>query len=149
MASSGIPSSSVIKNSPANTRHTDSISGSGRSLEEGQPTPVFLPGEPHGWRSLVGYSPWGYEEWTQLRDSMDVNKRIEKIRRWSPENLQNNIKGAGKPTATKSFPAQNVKSGAGLGSGGGGSCPKPKLMNMFFFSIATFKIFFYQRPLLI
>ena len=64
-------------------------------------------------------------------------------------NLQNNIKGAGKPTATKSFPAQNVKSGAGLGSGGGGSCPKPKLMNMFFFSIATFKIFFYQRPLLI
>ena len=24
-----------------------------------QPTPVFLPGEPHGQRSLVGYSPWG------------------------------------------------------------------------------------------
>ena len=24
-----------------------------------QPTPVFLPGESHGWRSLVGYSPWG------------------------------------------------------------------------------------------
>ena len=23
------------------------------------PTPVFLPGESHGWRSLVGYSPWG------------------------------------------------------------------------------------------
>ena len=22
-----------------------------------QPTPVFLPGESHGWRSLVGYSP--------------------------------------------------------------------------------------------
>ena len=22
-------------------------------------TPVFLPGEPHGQRSLVGYSPWG------------------------------------------------------------------------------------------
>ena len=138
MASSGIPSSSVVKNSPANTRHTDSISGSGRSLEEGQPTPVFLPGEPHGRRSLVGYSPWGYEEWTRLRDSMDVNKRIEKIRGWSPENLQNNIKGAGKPTTTKSFPAQNVKSGAGLGSGGGGSCPKPKLRNMFFFFYCNF-----------
>ena len=27
-----------------------------------QPTPVFLPGEPHGWRSLVGYSPWGCKE---------------------------------------------------------------------------------------
>ena len=24
-----------------------------------QPTPVFLPGEPHGQRSLVGHSPWG------------------------------------------------------------------------------------------
>ena len=23
------------------------------------PTPGFLPGEPHGQRSLVGYSPWG------------------------------------------------------------------------------------------
>ena len=26
------------------------------------PTPVLLPGESHGWRSLVGYSPWGREE---------------------------------------------------------------------------------------
>ena len=24
-----------------------------------QPTPVLLPGESHGWRSLVGCSPWG------------------------------------------------------------------------------------------
>ena len=27
---------------------------------EWQPTPVFLPGEPHGQRTLVGYSPWGH-----------------------------------------------------------------------------------------
>ena len=27
-----------------------------------QPTPVFLPGKPHGQRSLVGYSPWGHKE---------------------------------------------------------------------------------------
>ena len=27
-----------------------------------QPTPVFLPGESHGRRSLVGYSPWGRRE---------------------------------------------------------------------------------------
>ena len=27
-----------------------------------QPTPVLLPGEFHGWRSLVGYSLWGPEE---------------------------------------------------------------------------------------
>ena len=30
--------------------------------EEWQPTPVFLPGESHGWRILVGYSPWGGKE---------------------------------------------------------------------------------------
>ena len=28
------------------------------------PTPVFLPGEFHGQRSLVGYSPWGHKEAT-------------------------------------------------------------------------------------
>ena len=27
-----------------------------------QPTPVFLPGEPHGQRSLVGCSPWGCKQ---------------------------------------------------------------------------------------
>ena len=26
------------------------------------PTPVFLPGKSHGWKSLVGYSPWGHKE---------------------------------------------------------------------------------------
>ena len=29
---------------------------------KGQPTPVFLPGESHGQRSLAGYSPWGCKE---------------------------------------------------------------------------------------
>ena len=29
---------------------------------EWQPTPVFLPGESHGQRSLAGYSPWGRTE---------------------------------------------------------------------------------------
>ena len=27
-----------------------------------QPTPVLLPGKSHGWRSLVGYSPWSHKE---------------------------------------------------------------------------------------
>ena len=27
-----------------------------------QPSPVLLPGKSHGWKSLVGYSPWGGEE---------------------------------------------------------------------------------------
>ena len=29
---------------------------------EWQPSPVFLPGEFHGQRSLAGYSPWGHKE---------------------------------------------------------------------------------------
>ena len=31
-------------------------------LRKWQPTPVLLPGKSHGWRSLVGYSPWGHKE---------------------------------------------------------------------------------------
>ena len=27
-----------------------------------QPTPVLLPGKSHGWRSLIGYSPWCHKE---------------------------------------------------------------------------------------
>ena len=30
--------------------------------QEMQPSPVFLPGEFHGERSLVGYSPWDLKE---------------------------------------------------------------------------------------
>ena len=29
---------------------------------EWQPTPVFLPGESHEQRNLVGYTPWGHKE---------------------------------------------------------------------------------------
>ena len=44
--------------------HLGSVSGSGRSPGEREwlPTPVFLPGEFHGWRSLAGYSPWSRKE---------------------------------------------------------------------------------------
>ena len=30
---------------------------------EWQPTPVFVPGEFHGQRSLAGCSPWGHKQW--------------------------------------------------------------------------------------
>ena len=56
----------VLKNPPGNARDLGLIPGSGRSPGEGGgnslPTPVFLPGESHGQRSLVGYSPWGHKE---------------------------------------------------------------------------------------
>ena len=34
----------------------------GLRIRKWQPTPVLLPGKSHGWRSLVGYSPWGCKE---------------------------------------------------------------------------------------
>ena len=51
----------MVKNLPASTGEVGLIPGSGRSPGGGheQPTPVFLLGESHGQRSLVGYSPWG------------------------------------------------------------------------------------------
>ena len=36
-----------------------------------QPTPVFLPGESHGQRSLVGYSPRGCKEYNQSDFGVD------------------------------------------------------------------------------
>ena len=52
----------VVKNLPANAgdiRDPGLILRLGRSLGGGtwHPTPVFLPGESHGQRSLAGYSP--------------------------------------------------------------------------------------------
>ena len=32
------------------------------SRRKWQSTPVLLPGKFHGWRSLVGYSPWDHKE---------------------------------------------------------------------------------------
>ena len=37
-----------------------------------QPTPVFLPGEFHGQRSLAGYSTWGHKE-------LDTTERLSTI----------------------------------------------------------------------
>ena len=31
-------------------------------IRKWQPTPVLLPVKSHGWRNLVGYSPWGLKE---------------------------------------------------------------------------------------
>ena len=50
----------VVKSPPANagdTRDAGSIPESGRFAEGGHGTPVFLPGESHGQRSLASYSP--------------------------------------------------------------------------------------------
>jgi len=61
----GFPGGSGVKNPPANAGDMGSSPGSGRSPGGGnvwKHTLVFLPGESHGQKSLVGYSPQGCKE---------------------------------------------------------------------------------------
>ena len=61
----GFPGGSDGKESACNVEDLGSISGSGRSSEEGNgwlPTSGFLSGEFHELRSLSGYNPWGQKE---------------------------------------------------------------------------------------
>jgi len=42
---------------------TNTLAGSSSiGWQQWHPIPVLLPGKSHGWRSLVGCSPWGHEE---------------------------------------------------------------------------------------
>ena len=44
-----------------------------------QPTLVFLPGESHGQRSLVGYSPWGHKE-PNMTELLNSNNKYAYLR---------------------------------------------------------------------
>jgi len=49
----------IVKNLPAmQEAQNQSLGREDSWRREWQPTPVFLPGELHGKKSLVGYSPW-------------------------------------------------------------------------------------------
>ena len=53
----------MVKTPPAmQETQVQSLSQEDPWRREWQPTPAFLPGEPLGERSLVGYSPWGRKE---------------------------------------------------------------------------------------
>ena len=62
----GFPGGSVVKNLPANAG--DLRCGFDLWVRKipwrrtWQPTPVFLPGECYGLRSLAGYNPWDHKE---------------------------------------------------------------------------------------
>ena len=60
----GFPDGSEVKASACTAGDLGSIPGSGKIpwRRKWQPTPVFLPGESHGRRSLVGYNPRGHKE---------------------------------------------------------------------------------------
>ena len=55
-----VPSSSSLWKGLRTTGVNSSLStGRIHRRRQWQPTPVLLPGKSHGWRSLVGCSPWG------------------------------------------------------------------------------------------
>ena len=60
----GLPHRSLGEESACNAGDQGSIPGSGGFLWRGkwQSTPVFLPGESHGQKSLGYYSPWDHKE---------------------------------------------------------------------------------------
>ena len=64
LCSLGFPGGSDGKESSCNVGDLGLIPGLGRRPGEGNgnPLPVFLPGEFHGQGSLMGYSSWGHKE---------------------------------------------------------------------------------------
>ena len=48
----------MVKNLPAKQMWVQSLGQEDPLQEEWQPTPIFLPGKSHEYRSLAGYSPW-------------------------------------------------------------------------------------------
>ena len=60
----GFPGGSDGKESACNTGDLGSIPGLGRSSGGGHGIPLLYPclENPHGQKSLAGYSPWGHKE---------------------------------------------------------------------------------------
>ena len=91
--------SQLVKNVPANAgdmrRGFDSWVGKIPWRSVWQPTPVFLPGESHGQRSLAGYSLQGRKE----SDTTEVTWRTQSRHAW---------KGVGRKEPTRNFGEQDA-----------------------------------------
>ena len=61
-SSLGFPGGSVVKNPPANVQEQVQSLVWEDPLEEGMETYSNCLENPHGQRTLVGYSPWGHKE---------------------------------------------------------------------------------------
>ena len=69
----------MVSNLPAMRRPgSDPWVGKVSWRREWQPTPVFLPGEFHGQRSLVGYSPWGHTE-LDMTEQIKITEGTSKV----------------------------------------------------------------------
>ena len=80
------PGGAEVKASACNVGDLGSIPGSGRYpwRRKWQPTPVFLPGESHRQRSLVGYSP---QSQRVRHDFTFTAKKKKKVKDLELENL--------------------------------------------------------------
>ena len=82
----------LVKNPPAMWETWVQSLGWEDPLEKGTATtPVFWPGEFHGWRSLVGYSPWGHKE-SDKTDRLHKPQIHQEFRLKINSNYNNNIK---------------------------------------------------------
>ena len=72
----------MVKKSTCNAGDQSSIPGSGRSFwsRAWQPTPVFLPGESHGQRSLAGYNPWDCKE-SDMTEGLTLSLSLTSVQR--------------------------------------------------------------------
>ena len=98
----GLPRWLGGKESACQAGNSGSIPGSGRSPGEWQPTPVFLPGEFHRQRRLVGYIPWGCKE-------LDMTQRLN-------NNTWKNLQIAKGHTVKKPFLSPCIECLNGMGS---------------------------------
>ena len=71
------------------------------------PTPVLLLGKSHGWRSLVGCSPWGHEESDTTERLPFHFHALEKEMATHSSVLAWRVPGTGEPWAAVSGVAQN------------------------------------------
>ena len=69
-----------------------------------QPTPVFLNGKSHGWRSLAGYSPWGHKE-------SDTTERLHFNSSWKRYNIKDVVITCINKCSTKNIRKRNFQIG--------------------------------------
>ena len=75
-------------------------------IEYQSATPVLLPGESHGWRSLVGCSPWGREE-SDMTERLHFHA-LEKEMATHSSVLAWRIPGVGEPGGLSSMGSHRV-----------------------------------------
>ena len=65
----------MVMDPPANAGDVGSVPGSGKIYwrRKWQPTPEFLPGKSHRWRSLVGHGPRGHK---RVRHDLATKQQI-------------------------------------------------------------------------